>query len=202
MTHYQNLAVSLIAFFLACAATANAGIVFTIQESGADVVASVSGTLDLTGLSSFPGAQSARVQPSIAGLVVGVSASPDNYLASFTGDLPTFGSGGQTLASSSSGNLTGVEYTTFPAAALVLSLPGGYVSNDPLSGSATWLATDLATLGIDPGTYAWTLTANGDSITVNVVPEPKILATVMPLGLACVYVGYRRTRNWRKSSLA
>jgi len=58
-----------------------------------------------------------------------------------------------------------------------LQLEPTYVLGTPITANLTWANASLVSLGVTPGTYVWDWT--GDSVTLNIVPEP-IVAT-MPL---------------------
>ena len=55
---------------------------------------------------------------------------------------------------------------------MFIGLPVGYLSNDPLSSSATWTAATFASLGLTPGTYEWTWGTgmDADSFTLQIGP--------------------------------
>jgi hypothetical protein len=58
-----------------------------------------------------------------------------------------------------------------------LLVSDGYFSGSPLSGTATWAGTTIASMQLTLGTYLWTwgAGATADSFTLNigVVPEPS-----------------------------
>ena len=69
-------------------------------------------------------------------------------------------------------------------------VPAGYSSGDPLGVStATWTGETLDSLGLAIGSYTWTWA--GDSMTVNIVPEPTT-ALLLTTGLAGLAVRRRR----------
>jgi hypothetical protein len=140
---------------------AQAGYTVTLQQVGTDVVATGSGTINLTGLTffQFDGVFSPEILPGAGvqaggGILTGpTSSSVDLY---FEPRGPTsFGSGGATPASSGSGDMVGI----FPIHLIferALIVPRGYVSGTSLSNSATYSGKTFATLGVTPGTYVWT----------------------------------------------
>ena len=119
----------------------------TLQQMGANVVATGNGAINLTGLTfESHGGAAAAVYASQGIIQTGPSAAVDFYLG-FTG--PTrFGSGGVFSANSSIGDLVGNS-------AFGLAVPMGYVSNTNLTSSATWDTATFASLGVRQGTYVW-----------------------------------------------
>ena len=146
---------------------AQAGYVVTLKEMGSDVVATGSGPIDLTGLSSrFNLSVNSQIIPSDAVIATGQPDSVTVYSGS-TG--PTvFGSGDQTLADSSSGNLVGIIGLNDD-----VITPVGYASGDPLSNNATYLNHTFADLKVTPGTYKWTWgDGENQNFTLIVGPGP------------------------------
>jgi hypothetical protein len=147
---------------------AHASFVLVISQSGTDVVANGSGTLNLTGLAFFNNpTQFARTVPSSALVVAGLTASADDYQDfSYTSD--SFGPGNSLfVASSATGDIVG-----FGAGFLIV--PHSYVSGNPLSDTATWQNQTLGSLGLAIGTYqeSW----GTDNFTLVVLaPEPSSL---------------------------
>lgn len=174
-----------------CAPAARAAFVIDFGQVGSGVVATGSGSFDLTDLTNYnfsPWTNSGWIAPGSYDIIG--TGSIDAW-GGFTGPS-AFGStavaGGP--ASSNTGELVGIA-PSFPA----LYIPTSYVSGNSFSSSSTWDATSLADLGLTPGTYVWSWGsgANADSFTINVVPEPASFALLAPgllgLGLA---VGQRR----------
>jgi hypothetical protein len=192
----------LIAALLLAWGHAHAAYTVYMYQSGADVVATGSGSLNLTGL-VFGGAGAAapRVQPNVGALVIGLTAAAQGF-DGIAGPAVT-GAGGSTAVSSSTGDKVGVA----PAINRLI-VPNGYVSGAPLASSATWVGTTIAGLGLTPGTYTWTWA--GDSFVLNVGMAPPLPAvaqvpTVSEWGMAVLSValavfGLRRMR--RSSSRA
>ena len=96
-------------------------------------------------------------------------------------------------AISGSGNSVGIA--VFQSIQLVV--PQGYVSETPLSSSATYPA-NYSVLGLTPGTFEWTWGTGADqnfTLVIDAVPEPSVLlliclATV--LAFAAKRLRYRR----------
>ena len=163
---------------------AQAGYILTLQEVGSDVMATGSGTLDLTGLSFISlSVQSAGMFPAHGFIATG-SSGPVSIYTGFTG-APSFGSGSFTAASSSSGDLVGISN-----AAGELIVPQGYLGlGFPLSDSATYTGATFASLGVTPGTYEWTWgTGTNQNFTLDAV-APAVPDSGSTFGLLLVALG-------------
>jgi len=170
---------------------AQAAATVSFEEVGADVVATLSGSLDLTGmfnLATLP-LPYTGVNPGGAAIASGVAGDGlDSYFNQLSG--PTqFGTYLKTPGSFSSGDafvLDGELGNLF--------LPAGYTSGTALNSQLTLAGTSFAGLGLTPGSHLFTLTSS-DTITVTVlspVPEPASVI-MMGLGLMAV-IGVRRIR--------
>jgi PEP-CTERM motif len=157
---------------LLAAGIAHAGSIFTVTlaQVGPDVVATGSGTIDLTGLSSFGSAfASPELYPAHGILGTGPSGTIDQYTGS-TGPS-SFGPGFGGFPISTSGDSVFLEDF-----GLGIDVTQGYVSGTSLSSSATYAGT-LASLNVTPGTYTWTWNSGANSFVLQVpqvpVPEPS-----------------------------
>jgi hypothetical protein len=192
---------------LFCGSPANADVIITLKEVGNNVVATYSGTVDLTALTlkaacptpgvcsgSFPG-----MGPSNAVLAMGVTgALPVEYFGPISGPNIAsggFGPGAPAGATAGTGARFGVSYQFnfgAPNPPEAILVPAGYVSGTFLSGTATWNNTTFAALGVTPGTYTWTWGSgrahSGVKLSAVVIPEPSTLLTLGTglLGLAGV----------------
>jgi hypothetical protein len=113
-----------------------------------------------------------------------------NFYSGVSGPA-SFGSGGFSFASTSSGNTFGVFANELGPDISALALSLRYQSESSLSGSSTYDNTSIHELGLTPGTYVYTWSS--DSLTVNIeaVPEPATWA-MMALGFAGLgFSGYR-----------
>lgn len=178
--------------------------VYTIQivETGGDVVATGSGSLNMTAVSSMIGAsQWAFIIPSAPWVTVGqtVGTGVDYYTMQNFVTPPNMGAGGFVTATSGSGGNVGVT----PATVIV---PLGYVSGTALpSSTSTWAGASLASLGLTPGSYTWSWGSGptADSVVVNVVAaSPQAVPTLgeyAMLGLASLLamsgIAYARKRT-------
>jgi len=165
-----------------------AGYVVTLEQVGRNVVATGSGPIDLTGLSSAgPGLSGARVSPDGAEIITGPVGSEgllrSDLYTGYTGPT-SFGSGGEAIPNTNgSGDIVGIGMF-----GIDLVVPSGYVSGSPLSDTATYINQTFASLGAIPGTYLWTWGsgASDDTFTLQIgpvaaVPEPSSL---LLLGIA------------------
>ena len=193
--HTFNLAVAAsVAVFLGIGADpACASIIVSLQESGANVVATASGSANLDGLTaSTTTSFSAFLNPSFLGTVA-------------------FGAlGGTTMnryvipiGASSLGSGSGAVGSLFSGQAFAFNggnvyFPSSYVSQTSFSSTATWAGKTLAGLGLNTGTYSYSWgsgpTADSISLTVGAVPEPEEYAAVAG-GLCLAVAAWRRCRR-------
>ncbi len=183
-----TLRAALIALVLAGLATsAQANVILTAVETSGDVVISGGGILDRD---DWAGRFNTEFFASIeadAGFTVGPEGSiimnppVDIYQtapASFTGP-ESIGMGVDFFgATSGSGDVFGIDFANDS-----LIVPDAFPVSGDLDGSATWAGETFASLGVDIGSYTWSWGSNvGQSITLNIVPEPST-AALMALGL-------------------
>jgi PEP-CTERM motif len=184
------------------AGQARAEFIVTFSQQGNNVVATGSGSLNLTALrfagevTLLPG-----VTPSLGTTGVGPISQVDLY--SVPSSPPTFGTGGAILANSGTGSTVGNINISNE---LFINVPVGYLSGSSLSGSSTYDNTTISTLGMTPGTYTWTWgsAANGTADDLKIVipsashpsaaPEPASL-TMLGIGaLGLLGYGWRRRK--------
>jgi hypothetical protein len=201
----------LLVCFLVCQFTPSrvaAGVVIDIEQTGGNVVANLSGTLDTSGLTFVGGATSGGdlINPDIAAITIAAPGGTAlDYYRGFTGPA-TWGSGSSALnTSTTTGNPLGIYGNTSIYGNAALFLPRGYISGATLSATATWDGQTFSTLGLNPGTYVYTWGSGptADSLTVDVVssqavPEPATLWIALIGGVAIFAhsrIGRRKTRN-------
>jgi hypothetical protein len=202
--------------FLALAtASVEAGLIITLTEqeiSGTTaIVATYSGSLDLSATSPSGNGQIGGDAPNYQ-IAVRPSAG-ELYLhrgvVNFYPVTPqggAFGTGTATIAyvraPATSANARQYSYPN-PAPAygltgLEFALTTGYTFGDLISGTTNYLTTTFADWGVTPGantTYA--INNTSETVTINVVPEPTVLAAAA-CGIGLVGLMLRRRRSQRR----
>ncbi|PJO36277.1 IPTL-CTERM sorting domain-containing protein [Delftia acidovorans] len=160
----KSLAYAILAGGAALALPAQAEFTISVVQSGADVIATGSGSINTAGLTMAGGAT--------CGNKGGVSASRATLCFTNNGGSQHTGITGPT----SFGTGAFVAGTTLTGAALDISnsssvtLPVGYVSGTPMSATVTWTGNTITSLGLKSGTYTWTwgTGADADRIVLNI----------------------------------
>ncbi len=169
---------------LAWTAQANAAMSIYVYESGSNVIAVSSGSVNLTGLNFLGSANDAGVSWGSFGLgsklVVGPAGVGSTYVYDGSTGPAFLGASSANWADSGSGKTFG-----FMGSGYVV-VDRSYVSGSPMSSTSTWNSKTIAGLGLTPGTYTWTWGsgANADSATLNIgaVPEPTSMLLSMVAG--------------------
>jgi hypothetical protein len=188
--HRTRVLLSLLAVCLV-GTTAQASYTININQVGTDLVATGSGSIDLTDLSHTLNASGPGVIAPGAGIVRvgGPSNQSISTYHTITGPA-SFGALVFTNPDSGSGPVVGVS-----GGDNLLVVPAGYVSGASLgTTTATYLNQSFSSTGLDPGTYTWTWGSgpDADSFTVQVgpvTPEPASLGLLAIGGMA---MGRRR----------
>jgi len=161
----------------------------TLLEVGGDVVLSGAGTMNLTSLTNVqPIFRGSSVVPQASQFGCGLAGpGPFNsrlYTGSTFNSPANFGTGGQTVGSSGTGDFFGVM---FVVSNNQLFVPSGYTSGSFISGTTTFNSTTLSALGATPGTYTWSwgsgATLSSIIMTVGVsgpTPTPTATSTETP----------------------
>lgn len=174
------------------AAPTFAGINIFISQQGSDVVATASGSLNIDNLTYYAlePSQPAQVLATHASVDLGINSVDQDVYQADSGPV-AFGSGGsQIFADSATGDPFAVDgFNGLP----LIAVPTGYTSGTQIDSSATWLNKNLEDLGLTPGNYifGWV----GDSVTVQVVPEPGVSAALAGAGVLLFAALYRRKRH-------
>jgi len=180
-----------------CTNVSSGALVFSLEESGSDVVLSLAGggSLNLADLSDS-GTTTASPGMNAALGIFQVGRRNTSY-RSYSGTIagPTsFGTSSFTSATDSS---SAVFWGIYPSNNEI-KVTEGYISGNPISAvSNSFSNTTLDDLGVTLGSYVWTWGSGGnaDSITLNIVPEPSTWALGLA-GLAGVGSGmWRRKRR-------
>src|SRR5262249_2436836 len=143
-----------------------------LKEVGANVVATGSGPINLTGLTLnavgilTPGTMGANFGLIQTGQLTDVLV--DTYTG-ITGPT-SFGPGGPFffMGDTGSGDFVGIG-----GLAGDIEVPGGYVSGNPLSDSMTFNNATFASLGVTPGVYTWRWGTNGANQFFRLVIGPN-----------------------------
>jgi hypothetical protein len=173
------------------APSAQAGYVVDLTQVGSDVVATGSGPIDLTGL-TFSGntSVSSLVAPDAAIINTGTNSAVEDTYTGATGPA-SFGSGFlASFANSAAGDMVGIMG---PGGEVIV--PFGYVSDSPLSDTATYDGQTFMSLGVTPGRYEWTWGSGANQnftlVVGTVVPEHSTWA-MMLIGFAGLgFMGYQ-----------
>src|SRR5262245_60314076 len=160
---------------------AQAGYTVTLQQVGANVVATGSGAIDLTGLTFVGSAGSDN--PGIDGPSGLIGTGPfgaivDTYQG-FTGPT-SFGIG----PGVHSPNTASGDFVSMSGNGQQLFVQHNYVSGAALSDSMTFNNATLATLGVTPGTYVWTWgTRANQNYTLKIFSTGHAATFVVGVGL-------------------
>ena len=186
----RNAAIAAALILASLQGTADAGVVIDVSQVGSDVVATGSGSLDLTGLSLTVTVPLSTTLDPIGGVII-IGPSPGGSFDGYSGfqGPSSFGPGGQTFPSEGTGDLMGVD--NFDGN---IQVPAGYVSGTPLAGSSTFDNTTIAGLGLTPGTYTYTWSSDSLTVVVASVPEPSSLA-MAGMAAAAGLIAARRRRS-------
>lgn len=159
---------------LSLAPAADAAAIFAFEEVGNDVIGTLSGSIDLTGLVAGPGSfGGAYMYPSAGALSLApTTPRPNAQVHAVTG--PTgYGPRDSILYPTSYSAGTPIALA-FEATLFFLS--DDYQSGSPLSGEMFFADSSFALMGVTPGDHVWTF-GNQDTFTLRFGPH----TTVIPL---------------------
>jgi len=165
----------------------------TLKQLGANVVATGSGAINLTGLTFvISGADNPGIVPFSGVISTGPFASMIDGYRGFTGPMD-FGSGAGALPNTASGDFVGIS-----GVGLGLFVPLNYISGTALSDSMTFNNATFASLGVTPGTYTWTwgtgLPNQNFTLVIGRATVPDGGTTVSLLGCALLGLAALRRR--------
>jgi len=161
----------------AYAVPAHADAVLAFQQVGTDVFATLSGSLDIDGLTATGPAINVgeAVTPAFASVQVGVA--PMTYYEDQITGPASWGAGTTPIPPTSSSG----DSFTVSGAARSLFLPAEYTSNSSLNSTMLFANNTLAAMGFTLGDYGYEF-PSGDTLTVRVgdspVPEPATMLLV------------------------
>ena len=175
-------------------APARAAFVFTLTESGNNVIIAGTGTLNTTALTYRNSANFGAFIDAGEALIYNGDVRPlsVNFYSGVIGPDDFGISTGARIASSGTSPSVGIY-----GGLGVLVLRGDYVSGSLLSGTNTYNGATFASIGFTPGTYVytWGTGANADSLTVtSVAPEPSTWA-LLGVGAGLLAARARRRRT-------
>lgn len=188
-----------------CDAPAQAGYLVDLAQQGANVVATGSGAIDLTGLSFlYQSGDVGFIAPNFAEIFTGPNFTPDDYYTGYTGPT-SFGSGANGIAATTgSGDIVGVGqiFTGNSSLLGILAVPLNYVSGAPLSDTSTFTGQTFSTIGVTPGTYEWTwgTGANQNFTLVIESAVPETSSWVMMI-LGFCGIGFMASRRKSKPAM-
>jgi hypothetical protein len=150
--------ITMLVLLLTIACCVHGAVVINIVESGGNVVATGSGTIDLTGASLHLSDQDV-VAGAFGQFAAIVLADGNCDLFNGLSGPASFGSSG--MVGNGAGDVFGIDRSSGR-----LVVPAGYTSGNQLSGSLTLSGATFGSLGLTPGTYVYTWAS--DSLTVNI----------------------------------
>jgi hypothetical protein len=184
----------------------------TLNQMGSDVVATGSGSLDITDLTNAGSdPQSSFMFPAGDAIIEGPTATTAATDHTGISGRPSaaFGTGASVNPTSATG-IQPFGIFGFEVPDPVLVLPSGYVTGTSLSSTVTYANQTFSSLGLTPGTYTWTwgTGAHADSLTVQIGPasavtEPSTALVAVFGAVAFIACGWsRRRRDQRRQAAA
>ena len=185
----------IITVLLLASSFSQAAITILMEQVGGNVVATLSGAINV-----LPGAPT---QSGNMGAYNGVRASgptmtfgltprpfntstPMNYYTA-TSVPNNFGTGTTLLQATSSTAPTTMAFRNISSNNIIIDQT--YVLGTAVTSTMTWASQTFISMGVTPGTYVWGWT--GDSVTLNIVPEPSAFS-LMVLGVGGLAMLRRR----------
>jgi hypothetical protein len=198
MSSLRNLIFFAVSVLLSAGSAKASLIINIVQSTPSTLLMTYSGSINMATLGSPVAANYNQGTPMFSAFqgYMRIGSLVDLYNTGATTASSTFGAGGgvvPTLVTPGS-NAFAADFV-----AKTLSVPTGYVSNSPISGSATFAGT-YASNGMNTGTYMYSWMRGGltESVTLNIgstaIPEPASMA-VLAIGSVASGVAYRRRRK-------
>jgi hypothetical protein len=172
--------------------SASALVVLTVQQQGADVVITGSGSANTTDLSANGTSSDWTNYLADTQMLAGPSVFGDGSVSLWSGlSGPALLSNNNLLyelpdATASSGQLFGIQSAADNGLPHLI-LPLAYSSGATLSGVSTFRDVTLSGLGLTPGTLRWTWGAGAsqDSLEVR-IPDPQAVPAPIPVAAAAL----------------
>ena len=174
--------------YLVClhSSVSTAAVIIDMYESDGNVVAEASGTINTMGLTPTERVSTVNyeglfrgglnfVQPGVVGPLDGAifvgngGGSIDEYILETT---LSFTTGVLWTSQGDTGNHVGIISRSDMGDSI--TVPKGYTSGDPISGSSSWPGATLSAMKAIPGTYifSWGSGGTADSLTLNIESPP------------------------------
>lgn len=165
---------------------ADAALIITVYESGNNVLATATGSLTFTGLGPGTTAAATAVNPSSGFLVLGVPTGIAQSLIGYRGASGpiSFGPGTTTRNATSFSGIQ-VGFGIVISGQKLILVDRDYTPGSPINSTAQWNNATITSIGLTPGQYLYTWSA--DSMTVNIVPEPSSFGLIALGSLALLY---------------
>ena len=156
-----------------------AGYTVHVKEVGGDVVAEGSGSINTDALTFSTGITQPLVRSGQALLYTGGTANTQAIVVIADGGALTGPTSFGTAPTPTHANTVSGDFVGILGETSRLFVPPGYLSQTPLTSSATWSGSTLASLGLTPDLYTWTWGTGetADSFTVVIGgPFPQVIA--------------------------
>ena len=177
----------------------------TVEQVGADVVITGSGSIDTSGLTNPGTRNDYNNELSNIKIFAGPATSSNGSVTTWWGLVGalTIGSASSVFTpdpTSSFGQLFGIEADSTPSVIggiPLLVLPQNYVSGSALSGTSRYSNKTLSQLGLTPGTQTWSVGSGASLQTVQITTSVPVPA---PLGFAGVPVVFSSIRRLQRNT--
>jgi hypothetical protein len=196
MSSLRNLVFVAVSVLLSAGSAKASLIINLVDQNNGSLLLTYSGSINMSTLGGPVAVNYNQGTPMFSAFqgYLRIGSFVDLYNTGSTSTPSTFGAGGAVVPT-----LVAPGSSAFAAdfVAKTLSVPTGYVSNSPISGSATFSGT-LSSNGVNAGTYMYSWGSGiTESVVLNVssvVPEPGSMA-VLAIGSIASGVAYRRRRK-------